>query len=789
MLFFGKSKILGINARNLLYLRPFNEEKAIHMADNKLKTKTYLSARGITVPRLYASIKRISDFEKINFSQYTHGFVIKPNQGSKGQGIIIIEKRIGNNFMSASGKVYSLQDLRVHVLEILNGTYSLGNLVHDIAYIEQRIIPHSFTKPFIDNGLPDIRVIVHNLIPVMAMLRLPTSKSGGKGNLHQGAIGAGIDLAKGQVTTASLNGEIIKEIPNKGLIKGLKIPFWDEILQMASKAQLATNLGYLAADITIDKHSGPVLLEINARAGIAIQMANQQPLRKRLERIEDLKIKSISKGIRIAKDLFGYSVEKNIGTLSGKKVIGLYENIEILLNKQKYSTYAFINTSKKHSLISPDFAHSIGLIKSKKIPKDKDFKIRAKVIIGGKKIITYFKLDKIKKKYKIILGKRDITEHFLIDPAISKISQDKPLKKSKNIFITSFDPEEADKAICDIDNKLPFLKYIRPLNLLEEKNKFLKDQYYNPQLIYPELTTDLYEVKKSLDKIKYDDSVIGSLFKNKIDYLKTVIDLIHARGSSEFYDYSVKLFGKPDQETYDELQSKAIIKKNIYKPSRRYNAEEVKEIFQKKLLEYEIKNWKVVTYDKILAKCMTNKNKKLIINKNSTFSDQRINNLIIHEIETHLLTAENGNRQKYKLFNRGFANFLETQEGLAMYNVINHGDFNLNFHIYSFSEAIFYASNASFAEVYHQLVKHGMSPKTATNITFRIKRGLSDTSKPGALTKDYSYYTGLKQVNKFVEEGGDIKDLYLVKFNLMDLSKVKLISEPKKSLILPKWLD
>jgi len=121
------------------------------------------------------------------------------------------------------------------------------------------------------------------------MLRLPSVESEGKANLHLGAYGAGIDLAKGVVTYLTHRGKIIKEIPEIGSVKGLKIPYWDDILRIACQSQLASNLGYMGADIAIDKFLGPVLLEINARAGIGIQLANLSPLRKRLEKSREWK--------------------------------------------------------------------------------------------------------------------------------------------------------------------------------------------------------------------------------------------------------------------------------------------------------------------------------------------------------------------------------------------------------------------------------------------------------------------------------------------------------------------
>jgi hypothetical protein len=232
----------------------------------------------------------------------------------------------------------------------------------------------------------------------MAMLRIPTKESGGKANLHQGAIGAGIDLAKGQITHLIYKNEIIKEIPGYGPVRGEKIPFWDQILEMACKCQLATNLGYLGADIAIDKNLGPLLLEINARAGIGIQLANLKPLRSRLDKIEDVQVSNVNKGIRIAKDMFGYALEKEIKTVSGKKVIGLYENIDLFHNNSKTSATALINTAKKRSYISKELAFKLGLIDSLKTKLSPELKFKLKFTLGGKKLVSIFKIFPIKKK-------------------------------------------------------------------------------------------------------------------------------------------------------------------------------------------------------------------------------------------------------------------------------------------------------------------------------------------------------------------------------------------------------
>ena len=59
-----------------------------------------------------------------------------------------------------------------------------------------------------------------------------------------------------------------------------------EHLEIASKAYEMTGLGYLGADIVLDKERGPMMLELNARPGLAIQIANLVGLSRRLKEID-----------------------------------------------------------------------------------------------------------------------------------------------------------------------------------------------------------------------------------------------------------------------------------------------------------------------------------------------------------------------------------------------------------------------------------------------------------------------------------------------------------------------
>ena len=74
-------------------------------------------------------------------------------------------------------KRVTAEDLKLHTLDILEGAYSMGN-EPDSAFIQEYVARHSAFRKYAFRGTPDVRVIVFNKIPIMAMLRLPTKESG-----------------------------------------------------------------------------------------------------------------------------------------------------------------------------------------------------------------------------------------------------------------------------------------------------------------------------------------------------------------------------------------------------------------------------------------------------------------------------------------------------------------------------------------------------------------------------------------------------------------------------------
>jgi alpha-L-glutamate ligase-like protein len=279
--------IMGMNQRNALYVGPLNPRRAYPTVDNKRLTHRLAARQGIPTPELYGVIEAHSQVRELpRLVAGRPAFVVKPARGAAGNGIVLIAARDGDRLAKPSGETLTWDELSYHVASVISGIYSLEGL-EDQALVEAFIRVDPVFEAVSYRGVPEIRVIVYRGVPAMAMVRLPTRRSDGKANLHQGAIGAGISLGRG-ITVAAVQGRavIARHPDTEKPVAGIAVPYWERILEMAARGWEMTGLGYLGADLVIDRAQGPVLLELNARPGLAIQLANQDGLRERLRRVD-----------------------------------------------------------------------------------------------------------------------------------------------------------------------------------------------------------------------------------------------------------------------------------------------------------------------------------------------------------------------------------------------------------------------------------------------------------------------------------------------------------------------
>ena len=278
-----------MNCRNLDYISKYNPRKLLPKVDNKLTTKHMAEEAGVDVPKLLGVVSFQHDIKNLGALLEAHeSFVIKPAQGSGGKGILVITGRDGDRYVKASGESLDFEDVNRHVSNILGGLYSLGGK-SDVAMIESLIQADPVFNDYSFEGVPDIRMIVFRGFPIMAMLRLATRASDGKANLHQGAVGVGLDIATGKSLRAVQFDKPIQLHPDtQHNFDSLQVPHWDRLLQLTAACYGMTGLGYLGVDMVLDKNLGPQILELNARPGLAIQIANGCGIQPRLEKIEAL---------------------------------------------------------------------------------------------------------------------------------------------------------------------------------------------------------------------------------------------------------------------------------------------------------------------------------------------------------------------------------------------------------------------------------------------------------------------------------------------------------------------
>lgn len=278
----ASDEVLTMNQRNLGYIYPHNARHDFPIANDKLLCKKTMASIGIPLAETHFSYQHFYELHNLDVDlKSLEDFVIKPSNGSAGNGIVVIAGREGNEWVGVSGKRYTIEDLRRHIADIIFGVFSHDK--QDAAIIEQRIVQHPVIDTLFDRGLADIRVILFHHEPVLCMSRVPTLASDGKANLHQGAVGLGIDMQTGLSYRAMLHGESIAVHPDSGAdLIGIQIPFWNEIITHSRRIAESVPLKYLGVDIAVAAQ-GPVLLEINARPGLEIQNVTQRGMRKILE--------------------------------------------------------------------------------------------------------------------------------------------------------------------------------------------------------------------------------------------------------------------------------------------------------------------------------------------------------------------------------------------------------------------------------------------------------------------------------------------------------------------------
>ncbi len=310
-----RAGLIGINERNLRLVNDLNPRRLMRLVNDKLETKRLAKAAAIATPELYGTIANPFDMRRLGaLLDHPDGLVIKPAMGSQGNGILVLLSPMRGGWRRAGGHRITLEDIRFHVNNILSGMYSLSGLP-DTAMFEYRVKFDEVFDTISFGGVPDIRIIVLRGLPAVAMVRLPTAESDGKANLHKGGVGVGLDLVTGRTLSGMQKGLMVDIHPDTANpLEGIQVPHWPEILEMAARAYDVTGLGYLGADIVLDRDLGPLMLELNARPGLAIQVANRMGMRALIEAAlaADTAGMTVTERVELAKTLYRCKVPETL---------------------------------------------------------------------------------------------------------------------------------------------------------------------------------------------------------------------------------------------------------------------------------------------------------------------------------------------------------------------------------------------------------------------------------------------------------------------------------------------
>ena len=275
------NKVLGMNRRNLGYVYPSNPRKYFEYANNKLLTKKVLEENSLSTPITYFSVSYFYELQNLEAEfRKLSSFVIKPSNGSGGNGIIVVSEYKDGKWFSISGKELSFEAIKKHVADIIFGVFSFG--LNDTAIIEERILQNDLVTTLSPHGLADIRMINYKGVNLKAMLRIATIASDGKANLHQGGVGVAIELKSGLTFSAQSEKEYITHHPDTNVsLLNVEIPHWEQLSTLCEDTAKFIPMEYLGIDIALS-HKGPVILEVNARPGIEIQNISRDGMREGL---------------------------------------------------------------------------------------------------------------------------------------------------------------------------------------------------------------------------------------------------------------------------------------------------------------------------------------------------------------------------------------------------------------------------------------------------------------------------------------------------------------------------
>ena len=333
-----------------------------------------------------------------------------------------------------------------------------------------------------------------------------------------------------------------------------------------------------------------------------------------------------------------------------------------------------------------------------------------------------------------------------------------------------------DKKLFSLCKSIETLNFINPVNLIAQRNKFLKkNSYISPNFNYKQLNIDPYKFREHLYNLpvsEINDADIQQLYRHVIDNLASKIDLLATIGTDDFIYNSLKYYGEPSPN--DIANARFLLHLNDDESERNdelLSSDEAIDYFKFQAKEWGL-NCKIEKSGKIVAKAMVNNEKALLlINKEARFTQKELHAFAYHELGIHMLTTINAKKHPLKVFSLGLAGNTHTQEGIALYSEYCSGSLTtkrLKTIALRVIAVQYMLKHGDFVKTYHSLMNEfNLDKEFAFTLTTRVYRG-------GGFTKDYLYLKGFRDVLNLAKESS-IDNLLVGKAGLLDFNVISEI--------------
>lgn len=348
--------------------------------------------------------------------------------------------------------------------------------------------------------------------------------------------------------------------------------------------------------------------------------------------------------------------------------------------------------------------------------------------------------------------------------------------------------KKLDEALAQVVSSFDLLSYLHPKNFDREKKKFFEERNSNPVFRYDAYPKE--KIEKSIKKLLQLQEVSGnfaSLLLARKDEVVQSLQLAAFIGGPKFAQEAQRVFELPNEAS--TLRARNILRKyhgysRKKKKAKFLLAHEAKDVALQYLEKLGIEGIKVVIEGGRLVRVAVEKGSNTIyIAAGSKFGPQSLQGVLAHEVGVHVVRGVNAKAQPLRLFEIGTEKYLGCEEGLATIarKMVTDNPFFVSTSYFVLACDI--GNRTSFRGTYNMLRKLGASEESAWKYTFRVKRGLGDTSKPGVFAKDAQYLLGVFEIEKYLQAGGKLHDLFVGKVSPKDVSMLL----DNESIVPPKF--